>query len=376
MIKISSDFDHGNIKCLDRSNPSDIRLEIEEDGKAKFFQWFFFCVEGAMARPLVMNISNAKEASYPRGWKDYRAVASYDHERWFRVETGYDGKSLTIKHTPDQDRVYYAYFAAYPAARCKALVEKTRHSSLIAHEYLGQTLDGQDIDYFRVGEPGDSKRNFWVNARQHPGETMASWWMEGFLARITDEADPAAKALREKAVVHIIPCMNLDGVKRGHLRTNAAGTDLNRAWRNASMELSPEVFLVRRKMQETGVDFFLDVHGDEAIPNNFIDSAKGIPSWDDRHEMLCDRYSALLLEASKDFQTKDGYPTAAPGAANLDIANSYVAETWNCLSMTLEMPFKDANVNPDPVYGWSPERCRSFGRDNLAVMAQMIDVVR
>ena len=35
MIKISSDFDHGNINCLDAANPSDIRLEIEEDGAAK-----------------------------------------------------------------------------------------------------------------------------------------------------------------------------------------------------------------------------------------------------------------------------------------------------------------------------------------------------
>ncbi len=376
MIKIFSDFDHGNINCLDASNPSDIRLEIEQDGKAKFFQWFYYCVEGAVSRQLVMQLGNVSDASYPDGWKDYRAVASYDQESWFRVETAYDGKALTIKHTPDQDRVYYAYFAAYPVARCKALVEKTQRSPLIKHEHLGQTLDGQNIDYFQVGEPGEGKHSFWVNARQHPGEDMASWWMEGFLERITDVDDESAKTLREKAVIHIIPCMNLDGVKRGHLRTNASGTDLNRAWRNATMELSPEVFLVRQKMQETGVDFFLDVHGDEAIPNNFLDSAKGIPSWDDRHEMLFDRFSSLLLEASKDFQTEVGYPAAAPGAANLDIANSYVAETWGCLSMTLEMPFKDADVNPDPVYGWSPERCRRFARENLAVMAQMVDLVR
>ena len=376
MIKISSDFDHGNINCLDAANPSDIQLEIEEDGAAKFYQWFFYCVEGGATQPLVMNVGNAAGASYPGGWNNYRAVASYDQESWFRVETAYDGKTLTIRHTPDQDRVYYAYFAAYPAARCKALVETTKQSPLVSHEILGKTLDGQGIDYFCVGAPSDGKRSFWVNARQHPGETMASWWMEGFLARLTDEADEAAQTLRDKAVIHIIPCMNLDGVKRGHLRTNAAGVDLNRAWRNASMEQSPEVFLVRQKMQETGVDFFLDVHGDEAIPNNFLDSAKGIPSWDDRHESLFERFSSQLLEISKDFQTEVGYPPSAPGKANLDIANSYVAETWNCLSMTLEMPFKDANVNPDPVYGWSPERCRSFARENLAVMAQIADVVR
>jgi len=215
-----------------------------------------------------------------------------------------------------------------------------------------------------------------VIARQHPGETMGSWWMEGFLEGLSDESDSAAQALLEKATVHIIPCMNLDGAKRGHLRTNAAGKDLNRAWRNTTMEESPEVFLVREKMRETGVDFFLDVHGDEAIANNFLDSARGIPSWDEWHERLFNRYSARLLDISDDFQTKEGYPPSPPGKANLDIANAYVAESWGALSMTLEMPFKDANVNPDPVYGWSPERCRNFARENLSVMAEIADIVR
>ena len=43
--------------------------------------------------------------------------------------------------------------------------------------------------------------------------------------------------------------------------------------------------------------------------------------------------------------------------------------------MTLEMPFKEANVNPDPVYGWSPARCRNFARENLTVMAQIVDTL-
>jgi hypothetical protein len=44
--------------------------------------------------------------------------------------------------------------------------------------------------------------------------------------------------------------------------------------------------------------------------------------------------------------------------------------------MTLEMPFKDASVNPDPVFGWSPPRCRNFAREHLAVMADIADLVR
>ena len=373
MVSITSDFDHGNISVLDAGDPENIRLEIKPDGKAKFYQWFYYRVDGAQSQALSMRIENAAGASYVGGWSDYRAVASYDGETWFRVDTRYDNGALTIDHTPEQDAVSYAYFAAYPVERYRNVIDAHKSAPLLAHSVIGRTLDGQEIDLFTAGE---GSRALWAIARQHPGETMASWWMEGFLDRLADADDEAARVLRDKATIHVVPCMNLDGSRRGHLRTNAAGTDLNRAWRNASMEASPEVYLVREKMRESGVDFFLDVHGDEAIPNNFLDGAEGIPSWNDQHKARFDRYSALLLEESPNFQTKDGYPTPPPGRANLDIATNYVAETWDCLAMTLEMPFKDANVNPEPVQGWSPERCRQLGRDNLAVMAKIADELR
>jgi murein tripeptide amidase MpaA len=370
MIKISSDFDHGNIDCLDASDASDIRLKIKPDGRADFFQWFNFRVEGAAGAALTMRIANAGASTYVAGWRDYRAVASYDGEVWFRVDTAFDGQTLTIEHTPDTDAIQYAYFGAYPTTRYRDFVARVKQSPLADSKVLGETLDGQAIDYFRIGE---GAYNLWVIARQHPGEDMGSWWMEGFLDRLTDENDETVKALRAAATLHVVPCMNLDGVRRGHLRTNAAGIDLNRAWQNTTMDKSPEVFLVREEMRKTGVDFFLDAHGDEAIPNNFLDSAIGIPSWDDRHRSIFERYSKLLLQASDDFQTKDGYPAPPPRGANLAIANNYVAEIWNCLTMTLEMPFKDANVNPDPVHGWSPQRCRNFAREHIDVMAQIVN---
>ena len=368
MFAIKSDFDGGNIDVLDASDPGNVRLAIKEDGAAKFFQWFCFEASGVAAKRLTFVIENAHSASYVPGWENYQAVASYDGERWFRVETSFDGKALKIMHASESDKVFIAYFAAYPTARYRSFVDEIKASGAYDHSVLARTLDQQEIDYFQIGE---GQTPFWVIARQHPGETMGSWWMEGFLRGLMDANNVAAVSLRQNTRLHVIPCMNLDGANRGHLRTNAAGIDLNRAWRNTTEDKSPEVFYVREAMHASGVSFFLDVHGDEAIPNNFLDSAKGIPSWDDTHEARFDRFSDLLLAESKDFQTEMGYPTAPPGKANLDIATNYVAETWGCLAMTLEMPFKDAIVNPDPVYGWSPERCRNFAHEHISVMAKM-----
>lgn len=84
-----------------------------------------------------MRIVNAGEASFPEGWVDYEAVASYDRKRWFRVKnTTFDKESgvLTIDHTPEKDAVYYAYFAPYPYERHQALIAEVQASGTAEKE--------------------------------------------------------------------------------------------------------------------------------------------------------------------------------------------------------------------------------------------------
>jgi murein tripeptide amidase MpaA len=51
---------------------------------------------------------------------------------------------------------------------------------------LGETLDGHDLDMLVLGEEAPEKKKIWMIARQHPGETMAEWFVEGFLDRMLD----------------------------------------------------------------------------------------------------------------------------------------------------------------------------------------------
>jgi len=364
-MQISSNFDGGNIFCLTCSDPADIQLEIRKDRESEFFQWFYFRLSRAKGLACDLKITNAGAAAYPRGWENYRAVASYDRVDWFRVPTDFDGDTLTIHHKPERDNVFYAYFAPYSMERHLDLISFCLKSPRASMDVLGNTLDGQEIDLLTIGEARPDKLDLWAIARQHPGESMAEWWMEGFLERLLDDNDPVARALLEKAVFHIVPNMNPDGSRRGHLRTNAAGINLNREWQEPSEEKSPEVFWVRRRMEETGVDFCLDVHGDEAIPHNFIAGPEGVPSFGDRQARLLSDFKNALLQASPDFQTEEGYPANQPGRANLKIGANWIAEQFGCLSMTLEMPFKDIGDGREQRQGWSPTRSRLLGRANL-----------
>ena len=375
-MKISSEFDGGNINCLAADDPRDIRLEIRKDSNSDFYQWFYFRLSGARDVDCRMRIVNAGGAAYARGWQGYRVAASYDRETWFRLPTTYEDGELTICHKPAHDSVYYAYFAPYSMERHADLVARVVAGGRASLEVVGQTLDGQDIDILRLGAPGADKRNCWIIGRQHPGETMAEWLIEGLLDRLMDPDDAVAKALLERAVFYIVPNMNPDGSRRGHLRTNAAGANLNREWAAPTMAQSPEVYLVRAAMVASGVDFCLDVHGDEVLPYNFIAGPEGIPSVTERQFELLAGYKTALKQANPDFQTAHGYPVTAPGKANMAYCTTYVAAHFSCIAMTLEQPFKDTADRPDEDHGWSPLRAKKLGASQADALYAIIDRLR
>lgn len=371
-ISINAAFDSGNIEVLSISGTS-ARLAIRKDKDSEFAQWFHFRVAGCAGRELELKITGLAASAYPEGWPGYRACVSDDRLYWGRAETAYDktedGGTLTIRYQPAGDLAWFAYFAPYSWEQHQDLVADAALSEGVSHRVLGLTLDGRPIDCLDMGE---GPFQVWLYARQHPGETMAEWWMEGALDMLCDASDPVARRLRQLCSFHIVPNCNPDGSVRGHLRTNAAGVNLNREWATPSAERSPEVLAIRNAMDATGVDFAMDVHGDEAIPANFLAGFEGIPSWTDELGAGYARFRAILDRRTPDFQTRLGYPVAAPGKANLTMSTNQVAERFGAVSMTLEMPFKDHDPMPDPAQGWSPERCQALARDCLGALLEWL----
>ena len=372
-ITIDAAFDSGNIEVLSVAG-SEARLAIRRDHASDFFQWFHFRAAGGAGRELVLRLTGLGESAYPLGWPGYRACVSEDREHWTRAETQWDkaadGGTLTIRHTPASDLCWFAYFAPFSMERHHDLVSAAALADGVGYRSLGRSLDGQPIDCLEMGE---GETQVWLFARQHPGESMAEWWMEGALECLTDPGDPVARVLRRRCRLHIVPNANPDGSRRGHLRTNAAGVNLNREWHDPSPARSPEVMAIRAAMDASGVDFAIDVHGDEAIPAVFLAGFEGIPSITPAQLAGYQRYRAILDRRAPDFQTRLGYPVAPAGKSNLSMATSQLAERFGCVAMTLEMPFKDNDDWPDPVEGWSPQRSRILARDCLAALAEWLE---
>jgi murein tripeptide amidase MpaA len=375
-INISSNFDSGNIRVISTDTAENIQLEINKDSNSDFYQWFHFRLQSTAKKAHRMRIVNAAGAAYVKGWEGYKAVASYDRVNWFRVETQYQDGELIIDHTPEHSSTFYAYFAPYNYEQHLDLLQTVQQSPLCHVEHLGETVDGRDMDLVVIsdsdGNADQNNKSVWIIARQHPGEVMAEWFCEGLLDRLLNGDDAVAKKLLKSCTFYLVINMNPDGSVRGNLRTNAAGANLNREWLEPSMERSPEVYLVREKMLQTKVDLFMDIHGDEAIPFNFLAGCEGIPSYDDRHKSIEDCFKQAFLKASPDFQVEHGYPPNKPGKANMSMANTWVGEQFHCLSYTLEMPFKDNNDLPDPIFGWSAERSYHLGESVLLPILETI----
>ena len=369
-LHISSCFDSGAIEVVSLADHRAIALRIRSDNASEFTQWFHFCLHGAAGLPVVLKFLNAGQCAYPEGWQDYSVLASHDRQHWFRIETHYDGQVMTASTTPTAQAIYFAYFEPYSWEQHLDLLGAASASRHVVQERLGASVQGRDMALLRITDndsptPLAERKQVWVIARQHPGETMASWFVDGLLERLLDEADSVSRTLLQRCVFHVVPNMNPDGAVLGNLRTNASGANLNREWANPDMTRSPEVFLVRQRMLATGVDVSLDVHGDEVLPYVFVAGAEGTPGYSPRLADLESQFKIHWLGSCPDFQDQVHYGLNAPSSANLALATNWIAEQFGCLAFTVEMPFKDNANLPDAVLGWSSARSRALGASVL-----------
>lgn len=371
-IKISHQFDAGAIEVVRAAQAENIELNIRQDNAAEFSQWFYFRLQGARQQACGIHFMNAGQSTYPAGWENYHAVASYDRQSWFRVPTSFDGQILTVRHTPLHDSIYFAYFEPYSWERHLDFLGGVASSPSAQVTDLGSTIEGRDINLVIVGDPSASKK-IWVIARQHPGESMAEWFAEGMLRSLIDQSDPFARRLLDKAVFYVVPNMNPDGSVRGNLRTNARGANLNREWMTPSLEHSPEVYFVRNKIHEVGCDLFLDIHGDEGLPYVFVAGSEMLEGFSEQQVTQQKSFIEQLKLASPDFQDRYGYASGKYREEMLKLASKYIGHHFKCISLTVEMPFKDNAHAPTPVTGWNGARSAELGKAMLRPILHAVE---
>ena len=90
-----------------------------------------------------------------------------------------------------------------------------------------------------------------ISSRVHPGETPASFVLDGIWKFLTDETNEQGRILRDKFVFKVVPMLNPDGVIHGNTRAELTGIDPNRVWKKPSKIVTPTVYNIKKQILKT-----------------------------------------------------------------------------------------------------------------------------
>ncbi|MDR5771867.1 hypothetical protein QCE81_08660, partial [Caballeronia sp. LZ002] len=108
--------------------------------------------------------------------------------------------------------------------------------------------------------------------------------------------------------------------------------------------------------------------GDAARPDVVDAGSEMLPGFTGKQAEEQKAFIEFFKQASPDFQDVHGYESSKYQTDALKLASKYIGNEYKCLSLTLEMPFKDNANLPDERVGWSGERSSALG----AAMLQAI----
>jgi murein tripeptide amidase MpaA len=178
--------------------------------------------------------------------------------------------------------VYFAHCYPYTYSDLCRFVSKTctfQNKDKVRKTVLCKSLAGNDVDmlivtnFASIPEEIAVRKAVILTSRVHPGESNASYMMQGLIDYLVSD-DEKAQFLRDSYVFKIIPMLNPDGVIVGNYRCSLVGQDLNRQWIGSSAKLYPINYhtkLMMKKTQESReVFFFCDFHGHSTGRNVFM----------------------------------------------------------------------------------------------------------
>jgi hypothetical protein len=187
----------------------------------------------------------------------------------------------TFEHS--EDVCYFAYSCPYTHTdlqrRITSMMQEASIRRIMRRTLLCRSVGQNVCDLLTITAPAISPAEITrrvlvvITCRVHPGESSASWIMDGILGYLSGDS-PIAKMLRTLYVFKIVPMLNPDGVINGNYRTSLAGCDLNRRWYRPDVRLHPTIYhtkeMIRRLAKQYPNCILLDLHGHSRKEGIFI----------------------------------------------------------------------------------------------------------
>ncbi|EDS40820.1 conserved hypothetical protein [Culex quinquefasciatus] len=158
-----------------------------------------------------------------------------------------------------------------------------------------------------------NKKIVFISSRVHPGETPASFVLNGFLSVLLDRKSIVAITLRRMYVFKIIPFLNPDGVYNGLYRSDTRGHNLNRVYLTPNIETQPSIYASRKLIR------YFHLGTDEPEPYELEQEKKAAllkSSADTSTEEFIQQHSTLEEKPPTLAEEQQPTPTADPGPSS------------------------------------------------------------
>lgn len=355
-----------------------VRLRPDLRGSSPWFYWAFR-VRGASGRTLRFEFTD-KDPGGPVGVRG--PVVSTDAGRSFSYPL--DGRSspkgFVYTFGPDENDV--RFYECHPYVRADWDRFTAKHGKELGRRMRLGTLcrsrSGADVPVARFGCVGEGKtpaHRFFLCARNHASETMASWVLEGAAEAFLSD-DDLGNWLAGNVELMAVPFIDYDGVQAGDQGKNRLPHDHNRDY---AAFIYPETkALTEWIFSHAGgrLYAFIDLHCPwiRGKYNEFVYSplkpfkTKADDESDARFAEILERVQTggLRYKASNDLPFGKAWNTGSNYRQGLSCAQ-WARKSLKDLKIcrTFEIPF--ANADGAAV---TPEKCRAFGRDIIKALSE------
>jgi hypothetical protein len=271
-ITVSTDFISGGGTVYKiEADPVVIRFKPHNEGDGGWSQvWWYFMVGGLTSGEKV-TLELDRDDPISSGISP-QIYFSYDRQVWGLTDTGkpaeIDGREFYVyNHIVRGDKVWFAYDLPYTPEHVENLLlpEANRDSGVEVFE-LCRTKNNRPVQALRFNDSNSStakRYGIWLQAGAHAFESGARWVLHE-LTRWLLSSEPEAKALRNVALITVVPIVDVDGVVEGRTGKNQKPHDHNRGWNESPaywpQQRETKSILKNMATQNMG-DMFIDFHG-------------------------------------------------------------------------------------------------------------------
>ena len=260
-ITIDTSFEGSNARTLNIDNVNNsVKVESVLKRGDIYNVVFYFKVSGFdSTRSLNIKIKYAQQYFLP-----VLAAYSYDKITWYRITGNFVGDSKEFINKYSSRTVYFSHGYPYVYSRLNDLINQYSGNPYVNVSNVSTSELGRPVKLFKFTNPTVADSNkvlIWLMGRNHAMESHSDYVVEGLMNFLASN-DAKADLLRNKAIVYVVPIMDVDMAAVGGTGKDQNPVDFNRDWDSPSYWNA--VKDVKTKMLQTSLQnrfkVFIDSH--------------------------------------------------------------------------------------------------------------------